>query len=74
MRNEIKVENNTTLAIWKVREILISVLCHADDIVVFGDPEKQLQKDISIFNKEIKKKNRKINNKNEDYDNKRHIK
>ena len=41
--------------------ITIRELCYADDLIIIGGTEKQLQNNIKVFNEELRKKNMKIN-------------
>lgn len=46
---------------WNMKMITITELCYADDLIIIGETEKQLQNNINVFNQELKKKNMKIN-------------
>lgn len=46
---------------WNMKIITITELCYADDLIIIGETEKQLQNNIQVFNEELRKKNMKIN-------------
>jgi hypothetical protein len=46
---------------WKMKKVNISELCYADDMFIAAENEKDLQHNINIYNKEMKKKNLIIN-------------
>ena len=46
---------------WNMKIITITELCYADDLIIIGETEKQLQNNIKVFNEELRKKNMKIN-------------
>jgi hypothetical protein len=45
-----------TIGNWKMKEVKITDLSYADDMVVFGSTEKELQNNMNIYYRELKKK------------------
>ena len=51
------------VGMWKLRPVQLKMLSFADDLVIFAETEKDLQKNVNMLNRELKKKGLKINDK-----------
>ena len=53
--------NKMNVGMWKLRPVNIAMLSFADDLVLFGKSEKDLQHNINILNNELTKRGMRIN-------------
>ena len=51
----------TQIGMWKLKPVQLRMLAFADDLVIFGNTEQDLQHNLNILNRELKKRGLKIN-------------
>ena len=52
---------SVNIGMWNLKPVTLKILAFADDLVVFGKTQRDLQHNITILNRELKKKGLTIN-------------